>query len=387
MRIWRNIPKKKKRLLAAMLVGSVIAVFLLSSADFFNKPPSNSSVRVLVMADSDDDFRTPPFQDKVIGFDSNWNPADKVADLNICQTVGGGRSLSAAKDGRFLLVCENVGNHLSAYRRETGERLWRLDGEFLSATVASNGMMFALTSAGTIYGDQVLRINDQGTIEKRTKVGGFDLVVDADRKALWLVGANIKKCDLDLNVLLEVSPIRWCAVSVDLNPDGTLWVAERNHPNVAQSKDRLLKISIDGGILKTVDLDFSPMCLRVDHSDGSVWVTGHEARKPKVGQVLESIEKRTGPWPIGQKARNYLTRASRPKTEKRDQAGNLILKVAMGGHTLDINQDDGSIWLAGARKVYQYSRAGKKLGELNATSAAQKYIIVLPADGKTHVEP
>jgi len=98
-------------------------------------------------------------------------------------------------------------------------------------------------------------INTNGQIKTRAKIGGFDLVLDEQRKTLWTVGAKIKKCDLDLNVLWEGNLIGWCAVSVDLNPDGSIWVAERQHPNVNGSQDRLLKISPDGSLLKTVKLD------------------------------------------------------------------------------------------------------------------------------------
>jgi len=86
--------------------------------------------------------------------------------------------------------------------------------------------------------------------------------------------------------------IRWCAVSVDLNPDGSIWAAEREHPNVLRSQDELLKISSTGEVLKVVKLDFSPLCLRVNHSDGSLWVTGAGSRESKTKKVLDWIEKR-----------------------------------------------------------------------------------------------
>jgi len=85
-----------------------------------------SAAGVLVLEDSDSDFRTPPFEDAVLMFGSDGKTLRKVSDRNICQTVGGCRSFSMATDGRFLTVCENVGNQLTAYQLNTGERLWSL---------------------------------------------------------------------------------------------------------------------------------------------------------------------------------------------------------------------------------------------------------------------
>jgi len=52
-------------------------------------------------------------------------------------------------------------------------------------------------------------------------------------------------------------------------------VAEREHPDVAQSTNRVIKISATGQILKSIYLPWSPCCLRIDHRDGSLWVTGY----------------------------------------------------------------------------------------------------------------
>src|SRR5439155_17367820 len=162
---------------------------------------------------------------------------------------------------------------------------------------------------------------------------GFDIVLDAERDVLWLVGKTIKKCDLELTVLREINDlIRWCAVSVDLNPDGSIWVAEREHPDVKQSSNRILKISPGGTVLKTVNLSWSPLCLRVDRSDGSVWVTGMTSRKPPSARVLEAVEKWTGRLPLGKSVRDFLTRGRVwSRTHKYDSEGRLQHEIKRGG--------------------------------------------------------
>jgi hypothetical protein len=335
--------------------------------------------RILLLQDSDKDFRLAPFEDPVIAYAANGKTVPKVHDLNICQTVGGCRSLSIAPDRRFFVVCENVGNKITAWEIGTGKRLWSLDGGYTAATVAANGLVYALISAGTIYGDKLVII-DQGRIVKEAKLGGFDIVLDSERNALWLAGADIKKCDLELTLLRQVDPIPWCGVSVDVNPDGSVWVAEREHQNVKGSRNRLLKLSPSGEIMKTVDLKCSPACLRADRADGSVWVSGGIWRPPLTARLLEKVEKRTGRLGLGKGVRDFLTRGGASyRTQKYDSNGKLLHEIKQGGFTIDIDRTDGSLWIAGAKKVYHYSRDGEKLGRAGGVAAdEQKYIAVVP---------
>jgi hypothetical protein len=341
---------------------------------------------VLVLEDCDTNYQTPPFHDAVTLFDPLGKPRRGVSDINIAETIGGHRALSAAPDGRSFTVCENVGDKLTAYRANTGEPLWSLSlkDEFDAATMSSNGRVYALTSAGTIAGKETMVIDQEGHIVKRASVGGFDLALDPDRNALWLAGKNIKKCDLELNVLLELDLVKWCAVSVDLDRDGSVWIAERQHPNVRQSTNRIFKISPSGQLLKSVGLTFSPNCLRVDRSDGSVWVTGLASRLPVTKRLLDALEKRTGHLPTGQRLRDFLTR---PRVEfytlNYSQDGALQREIGRGGFSLDLDQSDGSLWIAGMDKVFHYSRQGKALARSGAMSSCQKYIVVVPASAKT----
>lgn len=341
------------------------------------------------MEDVDPDFRTPPFEDTVTMLGSEGKPLRKVSDLSICETVGGCRSLAVARDGRFFTVCENVGNKLTAYQLSTGERLWSLRAEtiaardFTSAIVSPDGLVYALAGDGTIYGSQTLVIDEKGRIIRQAQVGGFDLTVDAERGVLWLVGKTIKKCDLELRVLLEVNPVGWCAVSIDHDRDGSVWVAERQHSNVSVSTNRLIKITAAGAVSKSVGLPFSPLCLRVDRSDGSVWVTGSGLKESATGRLLSSIERRTGRLPTGNPLHDFLS-APRAwsKTRKYDENGVMLCELERGGFSLDLDQTDGSLWIGGLERVFRYSREGTALGQSSRGSANQKYIAVVPGSGQ-----
>ena len=309
-----------------VLLIALLPVYWSGDGGLFDRKGFGSSAHgVLVLEDCDSDYTTPPFEDAVMVFDPNGKPVRKVTGLNICETVGGCRSLSVSKDGRFFTVCENVAHKLTAYEMNTGERLWSLDGEFTAATVSQTGFIYALASAGTIYGNQLLQIDQAGRVRRQAVIGGFDLAMDDERKALWLVGNKIKKCNLECTVLFEINSIRWCAVSVDLARDGSAWVAEREHSQVAGSTNRLIQISPEGKTLKAVGLPFTPFCLRVDRADGSVWITGEKIQNSAAGRMLGTIETRTGHLPIGKKFREFLMR---PRvwsiTRKYDMKGALL---------------------------------------------------------------
>jgi hypothetical protein len=375
--------RKKKwiLLLAILLIGGATAFFWAEDAVLlFRKDPSASTV--LVLDDCDEDFRMPPFEDAAILLGPARNPSRLVTNLNICQTVGGGRSVSMAANGEFFLVSETVGHHLNAYQTSTGKLLWSVDGEFTAAIAGRDGLVYGVISTGQIYGAQTVLIENQ-RITKQSTNAGFDMALDTNQKALWLVGKTITKCDLELNSILQISPIKWCAVSVDVNPDGSIWVAERDHPDVKQSTNRIIKISSSGEILKSVGLKWAPLCVRVDPSDGSVWVTGAGIRKPATDGMLNSIERWTGKLSIGTKAREFLTRRRVfPTTQKYDQNGKLLHTTSEGGHTIDLDPTDGSVWLAAMDEVIHYSREGKKLGKLGGVSNGQKWVVVIPP-GKT----
>lgn len=389
--LWPRQTKSKLALtVVVLLLGGLLAIYWSGDADWLHEEGRlTSTAGVLVLEDRDRDYQNPPFEDAVIMFGPGGKAVRKVSDLNICETVGGCRSLSIAPDTRFFAVCENVGNQLSAYQLNTGERLWTLKAEavsasdFTSATVSPDGLVYALTSGGTIHGKQTLVIDEAGRVVRQAAVGGFDLSLDTERGVLWLTGKSIKKCNLQLEVEVEVSSIRWCAVSIDLDRDGSVWVAECQHPNVTQSTNQIFKISPTGQVLKTVGLDFSPSCLRVDRSDGSVWVTGGAYKESALKSLLDSIKKRTGKLPTGKSVRDFLTRPRVwSKTCKYDSEGALQHEITRGGFSLDIDRTDGSLWIGGNKKVYRYSSQGIPLGRSRASASNQKYIAVIPGRGQ-----
>lgn len=255
----------------------------------------------------------------------------------------------AAEDGRHFVVCENAGNGLSIYNI-SGRRVSRVDGKFGSARI-SGDRVYALTRSNLKLGSDLVVLDLSGNILRQKPIGGHDpaqkaigsrdLAVDAQRETIWVVGADIKKCDMNLNIVKTLDIIVWAAVSVDLNPDGSVWVAEPSHSQVRRSKDRLLRIGHDGVVQRTVELVIDPRCLRVDKKSGAVWVTGY-----------------AGTW-------------------KFNSAGTRILGLGdEHASTVDVDPFDGSVWVGGKEGVSHYSSAGKELGIYTKGFNFTKYVAV-----------
>lgn len=322
---------------------------------------------ILVLDNCDPDYKYPPFGDVVLLINNKGEAVNRINGLNICQNVGGNRAISVSDDGRFFVVCENVADKITAYDLSTGNEMWSLPGKFCSAAIA-RGVTYALTSDGAIYGNGITAIDRGGNIIKQSeKANGFDIAIDLNANCLWLVGDDISKYNMDLNIVQKINPVTWCAVSVDIGPDGSVWVAEREHIDVGGSKNRLLNISPEGEVLRSIPLsDLSPMCVRVSRVDGSVWVTGIYIRIRKLLSFRQ--------WPpTWQRAYQYIG----PGTHKFSSGGKLLLKIKRGGHSIDVDLSDDSVWIADRTQILHYSSDGKKLETFGDVSGDQKWIAVV----------
>jgi hypothetical protein len=325
--------------------------------------------RILVLNDCDINYKYPPFNDVVLLLNDKGDVVNRINGLNVCQNIGGNRAVSVSDDGRYFVVCENVADKITAYNLSSGDEIWSLPGKFRSVAVA-NRMAYVLSSSedNKMYRDEIVTIDSKGNIVKRLKEAkGFDIAVDPNANCLWVVGSDVKKYDMDMKIVKIIDPIKWYAVSVDIDLDGSIWVAERMHEQVTGSQSRLLNISKECELLQSIPLnDLSPMCLRVNKSDNSVWVTG------KRGRYKSSLALNKWP-PTWQKTYQEIG----PRTQKYSSDGKLLLEIKCGGHSIDIDPSDGSVWIADRTQVLRYSSSGKKLEMFDGISGDQKWIAVV----------
>jgi len=346
----------------------MLALFLMPGArrtHASEETPNKAGAMVLVLedCDSDNDLSTPPNGDVVSLLTSRGELVRKYYGLGI---IGCGL-VSASEDGRYFIVFENVGK-LTMYETSTNRVPWSLWMDIKSAVFA-NDMIYAINAYN------VFVIDKTGTIVKHARFGGLDIAVDTKHDCLWIVGLDVKKCNLDLkiesrvNLTLDITHTG--GFSVDVNPDGSVWVAEQNVHQEYGSENRLVKISPNGSILKTIDLDFSPIRLRVDKSDGGIWTTGRIKKRDfsKIGDE----------WPETIDELNELVKTEiETFTRKYDSEGNLIFEISEGGYSIELDPMDGSAWIAGKKKIWHYSAGGQNLGSYAGSYDGQKSLAIVP---------
>jgi hypothetical protein len=329
---------------------------------------------VLDDCDSDNNHKTPPYGDDVFLLNSNGELIRRLLPkLTIGSNWGAGRAISVSEDGRYFVVCEDVANKITVFETATGIKVWSLSGLFKSAVFA-NDIVYALNH------ESVFAIDNTGTIIKHSKIGGFDIVFDASDDCLWIVGQDIKKCNLDLKIITTVDPIWHGACSVDINPDSSIWVADRFVDRLKTNalKGRLLRISSQGSTLKTIDLSISPVCVRANKYDGSVWITGTKERHRNFDMLGED-------WPDTLDELNNLAgSATEYHTFKYDSEGKLLLSIPLGGDSIDLEPSDGSIWIAGREKIWHYSSTGLNLAIHTDISDSRKCLVVIPEKAKVN---
>ena len=101
-----------------------------------------------------------------------------------------------------------------------------------------------------------------------------------------------QKVDRDGKVMLTAGQrFAWLAAGLSVNEsDGSVWVVEHDHPQVAGSKSRVLIFEPDGKVRRTIDLMARGVV--VDAARGHAWISGTPDGLTEVtlaGDVIKSI--------------------------------------------------------------------------------------------------
>jgi DNA-binding beta-propeller fold protein YncE len=233
-------------------------------------------VAVAVLDDCDTNFRGEgPHGDGIRLFSREGKELFALQGLNNCQTVGANHAVAIdAKRGRIYfrqLVAHRV-TALDFFGDTRFEADLRAGG---LAVDPATGNVWCLTgdSRGSWHGDTVV-LNERGELVATYPIDGFDIAHDAKTDTFWIVGSSIAKVDRRGEVIFRKSPGGWARVSVAVNPrDGSAWIAERQHPDVPDSANLLLRLDSKGNELQRIDLaPNSPFCAACDPETGTAWV-------------------------------------------------------------------------------------------------------------------
>jgi uncharacterized protein (TIGR03067 family) len=233
-------------------------------------------VAVAVLDDCDRDFRGEgPHGDGIRLLSREGKEFFALRGLNNCETIGANHAVAIdAKRGRIYFR-QLVAHRVTALDF-SGNIVFEADLRAGALAVdPATGNVWCLTgdSRGDWHADTVV-LNDRGELVAAYPIDGFDIVHDPKTDAFWIVGTSIAKVDRRGQVVFRKSPGGWARVSVAVNPrDGSAWIAERQHPDVPDSANLLLRLDSKGNELQRIDLaPNNPFCVACDPETGTAWV-------------------------------------------------------------------------------------------------------------------
>ena len=185
---------------------------------------------------------------------------------------------------------------------------------------------------------------------------------------------NIRKYDLKFKSILEVNSIKDISIasvsSIGIATDGSVWAAFKEAKDGDQEGNMLVKISLDGKVIKNIEYDKKPFCVCIDKSDNSVWVTGMT--------ILKDFSRLGDEWPSTLSG-FYETIETEVETftHKYNSKGERILELEKGGYSIDIDPSDKSVWIGGHDSIIHYSSKGDLIKENKDVSKQKKWIVVV----------
>jgi DNA-binding beta-propeller fold protein YncE len=231
---------------------------------------------ILVLDDCDEQYdKKEKYEDNLTCIGADGKQRFRVSGFNNCQSIGSSHMIATDLKRKCVWVIENAANRICRYDLDGKETL-AIPGVEGSAIAVDpdTGNVWAVVCR-VIGQGKVIVFDDKGQEIGSYNVSGWDIVYDPKARAFWVADSKLSKIDPAKKEILFTVPVStWCASSLDVDArSGCVWVAVRNHPNVHQSANRLLKIGPDGKDVADVDLgEKSPFRVSVDPRSGGVWV-------------------------------------------------------------------------------------------------------------------
>ena len=306
-----------------------------------------SMTRIAVLDDADPIYEGKKnYEDTLTMYNAQGQQVWQYVGINTCETVGGNHEVLSTAD-RNIWIVELVGSRLLRFN-ESGELVWQKDNAHPCALAADpkTSNIWMLTGSDTIYGDKLLVLDPSGSKTlAEWKFGAFDIAYSRHDDCFWLVGKKVLKVSRDGNILYQ-SPgeFAWLAVSVGVNDkDGSVFVVERRHTQVAGSQDKLHILAPDGSERRAVNIEGGlPFAVAVDSMRGCAWL------------------------------------ATNDRVLKVDVDGRIRLTAPVSSFSICIEPDTGYVWAAGRKGVYRLDQNGRVVWSKRSTRESQKWLCAIP---------
>jgi beta-lactamase regulating signal transducer with metallopeptidase domain/thiol-disulfide isomerase/thioredoxin/protocatechuate 3,4-dioxygenase beta subunit len=249
--------------------------------------PDESSAHkplVAVLDDCDPDFQEDrPHRDalRIFRTADGGTKGEVVAstfpEFNTCQTVGGVHGVAIDRQRGRIYLCEMVANRVVALDVQ-GRKLWQvagIDGGALTIDPRTGNLW--CTAGGNFATGETVVLDSTGREVASFPVRGIDVAYDPHTEGFWLVGYGVTKLSREGKVLFHKPKEGWAHTSVAVDPrDGSVWIVERAHPDVARSANRLWHLDSAGGVIKMQPLgEKNLFAVACDPKTGTAWVAVH----------------------------------------------------------------------------------------------------------------
>jgi DNA-binding beta-propeller fold protein YncE len=337
-------------------------------------PAQPINTKVFVLDDSNDNSVTQKQEYNVLMLDKNCKLLKKVGGFKVKGDLSKQKVIAVSEDNRLFAVCEDAANELSIYETSTGK-------EYKSITWPERNVNSAI-----FFKDKIYAVNQTIALAIDFQKGSFkeintfwdgpcyDFIFDKKNNCFWTVGLRIIKYDMNFKSLFEVDEVFDRSIarafSVDVTSDGSIWAAIREITKQNGAENKLVKISTDGDIIETIPVELAPVCICIDKSDNSIWVTGIMSDK--------DYTKIDDQWPETLSELHETVETDvKTFTHKYNSRGELIVESDKGGYSIDIDSSDKSVWIAGYDSIIHCSSNGDIISEYKDVSNKQKWITVV----------
>lgn len=278
-----------------------------------------------------------PHNDSLIIMNGQCEIVASATNLNIGEGASSRRYLQVAEDGSYAWLVSAPEDSITKIDPQ-GNRIKSI-GIKAGAFYLMEESLYMLGNNGTFLGDSIFILNNEGQITDKAEYSGYDLAIDKKNHAVWIVGMDIKRLDINLNLTFVKDPVPWAALSVDIGENGGIWVALGKHPGIPESKDCVYEVSSSGDTLQRVDLPGRPNCVRYDTLNKQVWIA------TTTGTFLYSP---------------FFSNKVRIDDES--------------SFSMDINFNDNAVWVVGSQSIRKYSLNGNQLLHKKLPSDIVRYI-------------
>jgi hypothetical protein len=251
------------------------------TAQELNNPPVEARGAVFVVSDAKLDEEVTNEQNSLIAFDEQL---DEQWRMTIPQIYpGSSHSILLDRERSRLYLCDASSKQFTAFDL-SGMKIWQVSGIAAScAALDTKTGNIWVSGGGSIQFGETAVLDPDGKELLSLPWNAIDSIYHPDTDTFWLIGKHLIIANRD-GTLVHRSKVKghsYKSISLDAE-SGQVLIAERDHPDVAGSLNRLLIFNADGTKEKEIELgDSDPYAVE--------WVAGGTALFGGYNSGLQSV--------------------------------------------------------------------------------------------------